>query len=151
MRRITSAIAIAALLTIGPIHAFEAAGADILGLRLGMSGSDVIARLALQGYTAHGTPEAITAVTRDGQLRAVLSPDQGVTEITYVFYARGMGGPDKIQDSIMTRFGDPNQAKPPAWCRAVGQDGICPPDQASLTFLSDSLTLRLAVGQTKAP
>lgn len=149
MRGVAAAIAVAGLLTIGPIHAFEAAGADILGLRLGMSGSDVIARLAMQGYTAHGTPEAITAVTRDGQLRAVLSPEQGVTEIIYVFYARGMGGPDKIQESIMTRFGDPDQKKPPTWCRAVGPNGMCPPDEAALTFLPDSLTLRLTIGQGK--
>jgi hypothetical protein len=138
-------------LATSPIHAFEAAGADIIGLRLGMSGSDVVARLALQGYAAHGTPEAITAVTKDGRLQVVMSAEQGVTEIIYVFYERGVGGSDKIRESIMTRFGDPDQVTPPTWCRAVGRDGICPGNQASLTFLPDSLALRLAAGQSQGP
>jgi hypothetical protein len=151
MRRTAAATAIAMFLATSPIRAFEAAGADIIGLRLGMSGSDVVARLALQGYAAHGTPEAITAVTKDGRLQVVMSAEQGVTEIIYMFYERGVGGSDKIRESILTRFGDPDQATPPTWCRAVGRDGICPGSQASLTFLPDSLALRLAAGQSQGP
>ena len=122
-------------------------GADIIGLRLGMSEADVVARLAHQGYVVSSTLEAITANTMDGRLRIVLSAERGVTEISYAFYGRGAGAPAKIREAIIIRFGDPDQANPPTWCRAVGQDGICPRDQASLTFLPDPLTLRLTAGQ----
>jgi hypothetical protein len=149
MARAASGIVFAALLAAAPIHAFEAAGADIIGLRLGMSGSEVVAVLAHQGYVAHPTPQAITANTKDGRLQVALSAEQGVREISYVLYDRGAGAPDKIRESIWGRFGDPNQAMPPTWCRAVGRDGICPVDQASLTFLPAALTLRLTAGQDK--
>lgn len=147
MRRVASAIAIAAFLAAGPAYAFEAAGADIIGLHLGMSESDVAAALANQGYAMTRKQGVITSDTKDGRLRVVMSDERGVTKIIYVFYGRGVGGSSKIQDSVMTRFGDPNQAKPPTWCRAVGRDGLCPADQATLTFLPDSLTVRLVAGQ----
>ena len=147
MARIASALVFAAFLAAGPAHAYEAARADIIGLRLGMSESEVVAELAHQGYAAHHTPQAITADTKDGRLQVVLSAAQGVTEISYVLYNRGAGAPGKIREAILSRFGDPNQATPPTWCRAVGRDGVCPPDQASLTFLPASLTLRLTAGQ----
>jgi hypothetical protein len=147
MRRVALGIAIAAFLAAGPTHAFEAAGADIIGLRLGMSDSDVAAALASQGYAMTRAQGVIASNTKDGRLRVVVSAERGVTKIIYVFYGRGVGGPAKIQESIMTRFGDPNQAKPPTWCRAVGRDGLCPADQATLTFLPDSLTMRLVAGQ----
>ena len=70
-----------------------------------------------------------------------------MTEISYVLYNRGAGAPGKICEAILSRFGDPNQATLPTRCRAVGRDGVCPPDQASLTFLPASLTLRLTAGQ----
>jgi hypothetical protein len=139
--------AIAAFLAAGSAHAFEAAGADIIGLRLGMSDVDVVAELATQGYALSRAQGLITSNTRDGRLRVVLSAEHGVTEITYVFYRRGVGGSAKLQDAIMTRFGDPNQAMPPTWCRAVGRNGLCPADQATLTFLPDTLTMRLTAGQ----
>jgi hypothetical protein len=149
MARAASAIVFAAVLAAGPIHAFEAAGADIIGLRLGMSESEVVAELAHQGYVAHPTPRAITANTKDGRLQVVLSAGQGVREISYVLYDRGAGAPAKIREAIWGRFGDPDQATPPTWCRAAGRDGICPVDQAALTFLSASLTLRLTAGQNE--
>jgi hypothetical protein len=147
MRRAASAIAIAMFLTAGPIRAFEAAGADIIGLRLGMSESEVVAGLAQQGYAADLAAEVISSTTKDGRLQVALSPGRGVTEISYAFFWRGAGAPIKIRDSILARFGDPSQASPPTWCRAVGGDGICPGNQASLTYLQDSLTLRLSAGQ----
>lgn len=112
-----------------------------------MSGGDVVARLAHQGYAASLTPDAITANTMDGRLQIALSAERGVTEISYAFYGRGAGAPAKIHEAILIRFGDPDQATPPTRCRAVGQDGICPRDQALLTFLPDPLTPRLTAGQ----
>jgi hypothetical protein len=147
MARIASAIAIAAFFAAAPAQAFDAAGADILGLRLGMSESDVVATLAHQGYAADPAPRAITANTKDGRLRVVLSAEHDATDITYVLYDRGAGAPARIRESILSRFGDPDQAVPPTWCRAVGRNGICPADQASLTFLPASLTLRLTAAQ----
>jgi hypothetical protein len=147
MRRVASAIAIVAFLAAWPAYAIEAAGAEIIGLRLGMSESEVVAVLAHQGYTANCTADAITATTLDGRLRVTVSGERGVTEISYAFYERGAGAPTKLGDALMSRYGEPNQANPPAWCRAVGRDGICPGSQASLTFLPASLTLRLTAGQ----
>jgi len=146
MRRTASAIAIAVFFAAGPVHAFEAAGADIIGLRLGMSESDVAAELTNQGYAMSRVHGVISSETKDGRLRVVVSADRGVTEIIYVFYGRGVGGPARVREAISTRFGDPNQATPPTWCRAAGRDGVCPADQATLTFLPDSLTMRLRAG-----
>jgi hypothetical protein len=150
MRRAVSAIAIAIFLTAGPIRAFEAAGADIIGLRLGMSESEVVDGLAQQGYAVDSSGEAISATTKDGRLQVALSPGRVVTAISYAFFWRGAGAPTKIHDSILVRFGNPDQVNPPTWCRAVGHDGICPGNQASLTFLQDSLTLRLSAGQDES-
>jgi hypothetical protein len=150
MRRVASAIAIAAFLAAGPVHAFEAAGADIIGLRLGMSESDVAAELASQGYAMNLSQGVVSSETKDGRLRVMLSSQRKVVEIVYVFYGRGVGGPARVRDAITTRFGDPNQATPPTWCRAVGRDGVCPAGQATLTFLPDSLTMRLMVAQDRA-
>jgi hypothetical protein len=149
MRHLASAAVIVAVLAAGPIHAFEAAGADIIGLRLGMSESEVIAELTHQGFATSRAQGAITSDTKDGRLR-VVSSSQRVTEIIYMFYGRGVGGPAGVQEAVLTRFGNPNQATPPTWCRAVGRDGLCPADQATLTFLPGSLTMRLTAGQAKA-
>jgi hypothetical protein len=138
-----TAVVIAAVLAVRPGAAFDAAGADIIGLRLGMSEAEIGLRLAHQGYTVTPTAEGITAATKDGLLRAVLSAERRATAISYTFYGRGAGAPTKIREAILTRFGDPDQATPPTWCRAPIGDGICPTDQASLTYLPDSLTLRL--------
>ena len=108
---------------------------------------EVVAGLAQQGYAADLAAEVISSTTKDGRLQVALSPGRGVTEISYAFFWRGAGAPIKIRDSILARFGDPSQASPPTWCRAVGGDGICPGNQASLTYLQDSLTLRLSAGQ----
>ncbi|MDR3529812.1 MAG: hypothetical protein P4L90_04520 [Rhodopila sp.] len=146
-----SAVAIAALLAAAPGRAFDAAGADIIGLRLGMPETEVAARLTRQGYLVTGESGTIMARTRDGRLQVSLSGDRGVTRINYVFYGRDAGAPAKIQEAVITRFGDPDQAKPMTWCRAVGPDGTCPRDRASLTFLPDSLTLVLQAGAAGLP
>ncbi|MGD0108833.1 MAG: hypothetical protein ABSC06_33085 [Rhodopila sp.] len=145
MRRIASAVAMATLLAAGPASAFDAAGVEIIGLHLGMPDTEVVARLAHQGYALTRTQEAIAADTKDGSVQVALSADRGVTEIRYVFNNRGVGGPAKISEAVMIRFGNPDQASPPTWCLAVGRDGVCPGSQASLTFLPDALTLLLRV------
>jgi len=149
MRLVVPAIAIAAFLGGSSGHAFDAAGADIIGLRLGMPAAEVVVRLVHQGYAVDRTQEAITANTLDGRLRVTMSAEQGVTEIIYVFHGRGAGAPAKIQEAVLTRFGDPDQATPPTWCRAVRRDGMCPGDQAALSFQLDSLTLRLVAGERR--
>ena len=149
MPPLTSTIAIATFLAAGSAGAFEPAGADIIGLRLGMPEAGVVAGLTEQGYIAAQGPEAITTTTKDGRLEVVMSAERGVTEITYVFFGRGTGAPIKIHDSIVLRFGNPDQAAPPTWCRAVGKDGICLANQASMTYLQDALTLRLTAGRSR--
>jgi hypothetical protein len=143
MRSMASMVAIAAILAAAPARGFDANGTDILGLRLGMEEPEIIARLKSQGYFASGTSDAIMADTKDGQLQVMLTAGRGATEIRYAFTGHRMNEPAVLRESVMLRFGDPNQAKPPAWCRAVGSDGRCPADQASLTFLPQALTLIL--------
>jgi len=145
MRRIASAVAMATLLAAGPASAFDAAGVEIIGLHLGMPETEVVARLAQQGYAPTRTEDAIAANTMDGSVQVALSADRGVTEIRYVFANRGVGALWKIREAVMIRFGAPNQANPPTWCLAVGQDGVCPGSQASLTYLPEALTLLLRV------
>jgi hypothetical protein len=147
MRRLATTITIASLLAAGPAWAFEPTGADIIGLHLGMSEADATAALTEQGYAVDRGPDAFTATTKDGRLQVAVSPERGVTDITYVFLWRGAGAPIKIRDSIVLRFGNPDQATPPTWCRAVGKDGVCPANQAYMTYLQDALTLRLTAGR----
>jgi hypothetical protein len=57
-----------------------------------------------------------------------------------------VGEGEKIQASVLDRFGPPNQAKPMGWCRVPRRDGTCPVDAAALTFRTDTLTLVLRAG-----
>jgi hypothetical protein len=153
MRRMAWTTAIAALLAASPVRAFEPAGIDIIGLRLGMQENEVVATLARQGYVASRTPAAITANTLDGRLQVTLSTQRGVTEINYAFRGYGAGEREKILEAMLTRFGEPDQAMPPTWCQAVSPAGNCPQVEASLTFLAGSLTLILRehAGATSQP
>jgi hypothetical protein len=143
VRRIAAAAAIAAFLATGSASAIDATSVDIIGLRLGMQEPEIVAQLAHQGYKISHTPGAIAATTKDGQLQIALTPQRGVTEIRYVFNGYAVGESEMLHQAILTRFGNPNQATPPTWCRSVGANGICPGNQPSLRFLPDSLTLLL--------
>ena len=143
MRRMGWAIALAACLADGPVHAFDPTGVDIIGLRLGMQPGEVVSCLNHQGYKPTLAQGTITSDTRDGRLKVTLSAERGVIEIHYVFRGRGPGELVQIPASVLTRFGDPDQATPPTWCRAVSPQGICPGADPSLTFLPESLTLVL--------
>ena len=143
MRRMRWAILLAAALSAGPVHAFDPAGVDIIGLRLGMQAPEVVSCLGRQGYRPNLTPTMITANTLDGRLKVILSAERGVTEVRYVFRGHGAGELALIPESVRARFGNPDQAKPPTWCRALSSDGTCPVGEPSLTFLPESLTLIL--------
>jgi hypothetical protein len=144
-------VTITVMLAAAPAGAFDAAGADIIGLRLGMPEADVVAGLRQQGFSIGRDHGALTARTRDGNLTIDLAGDQGVRQIRYVLASRASGEQEKIGGSIIDRFGMPDQAKPMAWCRAVGRDGFCPEDGASLTFQPEALTLILRTGTSKRP
>jgi hypothetical protein len=132
-----------AVLAAGPVRAFDPSGVDIIGLRLGMQATEVVSCLSHQGYKPTLTSTMITANTLDGRLKVILSAERGVTEINYLFRGRGAGELAQIPESVMTRFGNPDQAKPLRWCRAVAPDGACPDGEPSLTFFPESLTLIL--------
>ena len=126
---------------------------DILGLRLGMSRSDLLSRLAAQGIarslvqqtqvTCDGSPAAtcvdrLTAPTRDGELvvrfdiRAGTGRDT-VWSIAYTLAGRGAGEPAMIRAAVMDRFGPPVSRNPALWCRAVAS-ACRQPDQPQLIF-----------------
>jgi hypothetical protein len=153
MRCIASALALAAVLAAGPGHAFDAAGVDIIGLHLGMREAEVVARLVHQGYAPKRTQGVITASTMDGLLQIAVSAEDCVFAISYVFDQHDPAATKRIREAVLTRYGDPDQGTPPTWCREVGQDGICPRNQATLTFVAEPLSLLLraaADGQSTA-
>jgi hypothetical protein len=150
MRRMGWAMALVALLAASPVQAFDPSGVDIIGLRLGMQAGEVASCLGHQGYKPTLTATAITADTRDGRLMVVLSAERGATEIRYVFRGRAAGESTQIPESVLNRFGEPDQAEPPTWCRAVSPERTCPSTQPTLTFLPGSLTLILR-GQAARP
>ncbi len=150
MRQMILVLAAMATLAATPARSFDPAGADIIGLRLGMTEPDVAGQLTRQGFAVTRAPGSIAANTMDGHLTASISPERGVTDIRYVFFGRGAGAPAKIREAIMVRFGDPDQADPPAWCREKSQDGTCPATDALLSFLPGSLTLRLTAAADKS-
>ena len=149
MRRIGFLLAIASVSAAPSAGAFDAAGADIIGLRLGMPEADVVAGLRQQGFPTARDRGALTARTRDGTLTIDLTGDRGVRQIRYILAGRASGEQEKIGTSMIDRFGTPDQAKPMAWCRAVGRDGFCPEDGASLTYQPEALTLILRAGTPK--
>jgi hypothetical protein len=138
-------LAATAILATTPAYALDPSGADIIGLRLGMPETEAIPRLSKQGYPVTKVRDGLTATTRDGKLMIGLAPDRTIRLVQYAFTGRGSGEPDKIRESINDRFGMPNQMKPPTWCRHAN-NGQCPPDDASLTFLPETLTLILRSG-----
>ena len=142
-RMLVLATTIAVLFAAGPAGALDATGIDIIGLRLGMQEAEVLAQLGQQGYAMSRTTDLIAGNTRDGRLQVTLSNKRGVTEIRYSFHGSSMDEPAKINEAIFSRFGVPDQTGPLMWCKAVGQDRICPSNQPSLTFLPESLTLLL--------
>jgi hypothetical protein len=145
MRAATLA-AMAILLT--PTHgvAFDAAEADIIGLHLGMSDTEVMAALRVQGYAVTHDHGALLARTLDGQLAVDIGPNHAANEIRYTLRGYGMGEGEKIRASVLDRFGPPNQSKPMGWCRVPRGDGTCPVGAPSLTFHPDTLTLVLRAG-----
>ena len=161
MRQMVATAAVAMLLAGSPAEALDTSGVDILGMRLGMSEADIVNQLAHQGFAPTRQAGAcspsdtcevtLNAVTKDGVLRVTVSRGTGAERFKYVFLGRGTGEPRKIEAAIIDRFGYPDQRQPMAWCRAVGTDGFCPPDQASLTFWPESLTIVLKAGSADGP
>jgi hypothetical protein len=141
--RAVALAAMAILLAGTPSFAFDAAQVDIIGLHLGMADTAVTAALRVQGYTVTHDHGALLAKTLDGQLAVDIGPDHAAHEIRYTLRGAGVGEGDKIQASVIDRFGPPNQSKPMGWCRAIKRDGMCPPGAPSLTFRPETLTLLL--------
>jgi hypothetical protein len=91
MRRAALIIAMVAMLAVGNSKAFDAAGADIIGLRLGMPEAEILARLAGQGFSVTRSQGSLMTTTRDGRLTVDLGADRGAWQIRYAFAARHPG------------------------------------------------------------
>jgi hypothetical protein len=141
--RAAALAAMVILLAGTPGFAFDAAEVDIIGLHLGMADTAVMAALRVQGYTVTRDHGALLAKTLDGQLAVDIGPDHAAHEIRYTLRGAGVGEGEKIQTSVVDRFGPPDQSKPMGWCRAIRHDGKCPPGAPSLTFRPETLTLLL--------
>jgi hypothetical protein len=142
-----AALATTAILLTSPHgFAFDVAQADIIGLRLGMADSEVTATLRRQGYTVTHDHEALLARTLDGQLTIDIGADHAAHEIRYTLRGNGLQEGEKIEASVLNRFGPPDQSKPMGWCRVLRRDGRCPAGAASLTFSPETLTLVLRAG-----
>lgn len=128
---------------------------DILGLRLGMTEAEIVARLASQGIARisiqeeHGrclgaTPDIcidrMLAPTRDGTLliRFAAQPHAGEAaawSIAYTLAGRMPGEPEIIRNAVLDRFGKPSIATDPlVWCANTAGAGCSPADQPQITF-----------------
>lgn len=157
MRALCSVIFAAFLLTtLGkPATALNPREADILGLRLGMPQSEVVARLQAQGITrislqedqAHCLGPAedscldrITAPTRDGVLTIRFVARSGGAEpaawsIAYTLAGRLPGEPEIIRKAVLDHFGQPTSASDPeVWCAEAAGSQCSPADQPQITF-----------------
>lgn len=144
------ALTMALLLVAAPAGAFDAQGADIIGLRLGIPRAEATAILRQQGFSVTPNDNSLRAQTRDGDLTIEMEDGQ-VREIRYVFKARGAGEPDSIPASVLDRFGPPNQSKPMVWCQVGARGGKCLDGAAVLIFLPETLTLILRAGTPGQP
>jgi hypothetical protein len=161
MRQTATAVTLTILLAAAPGHAFDAAGADVLGLRLGMAETEIAERLARQGFPmtrlAEPCPDrdtclvTIKANTRDGELRIIVSGGTGMQQVQYHLIGHGAGEPEKIKAAMTDHFGRPDQQTPMTWCHMAAADGACPRQQASLTFLPETLTVTLKAGDPGSP
>lgn len=165
--------ALAMALMVFPIaagHALNAASMDILGLRLGMAEPQVAAILLRQGIpqsritrnvgACQGQPGCnvtIMAPTRDGQVSVGLARDEAdaeaspvVAQIVYTLKGTQPNEAPMIRSSVLERFGPPDQASPMTWCQGPTK-GICRPEQPSLQFSPESLTLVLKAATLKPP
>jgi hypothetical protein len=141
-----SLMTMAVILGASPGNAYDAARAEIIGLRLGMPDTEVLVTMHRQGFAVTHDHRTLIARTRDGQLTVDLTDDQAVRRIRYVFSGNGVREAEKIEESVLERFGPPDQLKPMGWCLAVRRDGVCAEDGPSLTFLPETLTLVLQSG-----
>lgn len=155
MRDLRAALlAIAALCASDPPRAADAWDYDILSLRLGMSGTEVLARLAAQGITGPalrlnpadcGTGQAdlclqtINARTRDGQMliqftRASNTPErQIVYRIAYTIIGRGPADAATLRADAIDRYGTPTSLSTTTWCPRLDiSTGLCPAGQPRL-------------------
>ncbi|HEY1932736.1 MAG TPA: hypothetical protein VGG99_12040 [Acetobacteraceae bacterium] len=128
---------------------------DILGLRLGMTESDIVGRLLSQGVARlsiqeeHGKClteaedvciDRITAPTRDGTLRIRFAIASGASQATawsiaYTLTGRLPGEPGMIRDAVLDRFGQPSGGPDPLyWCAHVSGSECSPADQPQITF-----------------
>lgn len=145
------------LLLAGPARGLDPHQVDILTLRLGMTEAEATDHLLAQGIPIdaiagqrHPCPDtklgtcltSVTAPTRDGRLVLHFRPGgQGaashtVDSIVYTLKLRSFGEPAMIQTSVLGRYGPPNALDPPTWCARIERSGVCPIDQARLTFQS---------------
>jgi hypothetical protein len=155
MRALRAALlAIAAFCAAGRAHAANPSSYDIISLRLGMSGTEVLARLAAQGITGPalrpdpvdcGAAQAdlclqtINAHTRDGQMliqftRAPDAPErQIVYRIAYTIIGRGPADAATLRADAIDRYGTPTSLSTTTWCPRLDiATGLCPAGQPRL-------------------
>lgn len=137
----------AGLLTLPPpAGAVEPRDIEILGLRLGMPATEVLARLQTQGAQdiSPFPPDCremedtsclslLTARTKDGTLELGFGPmSTGISRIAYLLNGRGPNEQQVIRQAIRDRFGPPSVSAPPRWCSAAAAHRGCPDDSPHL-------------------
>ena len=143
MRIMASFAALTTMLAASPCNAFDASRADIIGLRLGMPDTEALVTMHRQGFAVTHDHGALIARTHDGRLTVDLAEDQAVRRIRYVLDGSGREDAQKIEQTILNRFGPPDQTRPMGWCLALTNDGKCAEDGPKLTFVPETLTLML--------
>ncbi len=168
MRRPAAILALALMLA--PMlraQAFNPERVDILRLQLGMTEAQVNAILLRQGIATSRIrrsqppcPDAgscvvtLVAPAQDGELTIVLTPAAGadprVHQITYVITNHAINQTEAVTDSVLGRFGPPDQADPMTWCRAPAINRVCAEADTWLRFWPASRTISLRAAEPDA-
>jgi hypothetical protein len=135
---ILRALLMTTLLACPAALALDLTRTDIPTLRLGVTRSDALDRLATQGYAATDeTPSTIKVRTKDGWLAVGFTSGDHVDRIVYTFNGLAPNEGAIVRGAILDHYGEPSVAEPLAWCGVPPAGRSCPRDQPSLTFGAD--------------
>lgn len=125
-----------------PSWALDPMRTDILGFRLGMTETEVLNKLTIQGagVTRAGpcgqSPCVVPVLARltDGTMTIQFGPDGRVRRVDYRFAGPVAKDNPIVREAVLDHYGAPAAADPLSWCRRPTEHGSCPDGAPMLTF-----------------
>jgi hypothetical protein len=117
-----------------PCLALDPMHTDIVAFRLGMTRTEALDHLAVQGYAPIEEGDSIQARTKDGVLRIDFSPDRRIRRVAYTFRGQGPNEVAILRDAMIEHYGKPTTDRPLTWCRVPLPSQACSPDRPLLTY-----------------